>query len=494
MYRLMLADDQQIIMEGIAKLIRQADLPFDQFVFVQNGQEALDRLTEEAPDALITDIRMPVMDGLELCRRIRERKDEFRDMPILVLTGYDEFEYAREAIAQKVLFYLLKPVRREELYSSCRMMVDVLEERKVRMSEKASRINLREHVIRNALNPSEKVVLQEAHPEGLLLLHILSAGEIRGFYPRIEKLRKVLTENLYAVYVRDAEVYFLLNTSLLPEEIRQEEAPLEMNLSRPFYDLADLQEAIRQIHLVHLRRESLPGQKLVSYSDIQNSNNPVQLVSFQDLRQLWNVIGQEDERRVRSVMEQIHRQICEKAQNTRSGTAALYAAVCMEIYKRYYSIPLSKELKEEFDFLLHSGALLIREQETGAMGEAVSGCVVRISRKIGEKQKESVIERARELIHESPELSLNELAERLHISSQYLSTLFHRETGMAFGEYQIQERMRKACQLLVSTRQTAEQIARSVGYTSEKHFFVVFKKIMGVSPSRYRKQNTNTEG
>lgn len=494
MYKLMLADDQRIIMEGIAKLIRQADLPFDQFVFVQNGQEALERLEEEAPDALITDIRMPVMDGLELCRRIRERKDEFRDLPILVLTGYDEFAYAREAIAQKVLFYLLKPVRMEELYSSCKMMVDVLEERKVRLSERTSRINLREHVIRSALNPSEKVTLQEKHPEGLLLLQILSAGEIRGFYPRIEKLREILTESLYAVYVRDAEVYFLLNTPELPEAVRQEDGPLEMNLSRPFYDLEHLQEAIRQIHQVHLRRENLPGQRLVSYSDIQSSNHPLQLMSFQELRELWNVIGQEDEPQLKIVLGQIHRQICEKAMNTRSGTAALYAAVCMEIYKRYYSIPLSKELKGEFDFLLHSGALLVREAEIDAMGEAVAECVIRISRKIGEKQKDSVIDRARELIHESPGLSLNELAEHLHISSQYLSTLFHREAGMAFGEYQIQERMRKACDLLVSTKLTAQQIARAIGYTSEKHFFVVFKKTMGVSPSKYRKQNKDMEG
>ena len=132
MYRLMLVDDQRIIMEGIAKLIRKEDLPFDHFIFASSGEEALERLAGEAPDAMITDIRMPGMDGLELCRRIRERKDEFRDMPILILTGYDEFAYAREAIAQKVLFYLLKPVRLEELYTSCRMMVDVLEERKVR--------------------------------------------------------------------------------------------------------------------------------------------------------------------------------------------------------------------------------------------------------------------------------------------------------------------------------------------------------------------------
>ncbi len=180
MYRLMLVDDQRVIMEGIAKLIRKEDLPFDHFIFASSGEEALERLVSEAPDAMITDIRMPGMDGLELCRRIRERKDEFRDMPILILTGYDEFAYAREAIAQKVLFYLLKPVRLEELYTSCRMMVDVLEERKVRLSEKASHMNLREHLIRNALNPTNRTSLHEEHPEGLLLVQARSGGGTQG--------------------------------------------------------------------------------------------------------------------------------------------------------------------------------------------------------------------------------------------------------------------------------------------------------------------------
>ena len=126
MYKLMLVDDQRIIMEGIVKLIQQMNLPFDQFVFAENGSQALEMLETENPDAVITDIRMPVMDGLEMARRIRARKDEFREMPILILTGYDEFEYARQAITHKILFYLLKPVSKDELYASCRMMMDML--------------------------------------------------------------------------------------------------------------------------------------------------------------------------------------------------------------------------------------------------------------------------------------------------------------------------------------------------------------------------------
>lgn len=493
MYRLMLVDDQRVIMEGIAKLIRKERLPFDHFVFASSGEEALERLVDEAPDAMITDIRMPGMDGLELCRRVRERKDEFRDMPILILTGYDEFEYARKAITHKVLFYLLKPVRLEELYTSCRMVVDVLEERKARLSEKASRMNLREHIIRNALDPTGSVSLHEEHPEGMLLVQARSAGELKGFYQKVEELRGSLTESLYAMYVRDAEAYFLLLGKELPITAAPETLNLEINMSRSFYDLSSLPEAIRQIYQVHMRRADLPKQRIVSYEEIQNAQGGLTLIGLQELRSLWEAMGKED-RKVREAMGEIHRSIEEKAQGSRSGTAALYAAVCMEIYKRYYSIPLAKSLKEEFDFLLHSGVSLIRQENPEHMRDEVTACVVKISRRLGEKQKESIIVQAKELIRQQPELSLNETAQKLHISSQYLSTLFHKETGIAFGDYLIQERMQKACHLLLTTKLTAEQVAGRVGYASEKHFFVVFKKTVGVSPARYKKNKQNMEG
>ena len=198
MYKLMLVDDQRIIMEGIVKLIQQMNLPFDQFVFAENGSRALEMLETENPDALITDIRMPVMDGLEMARRIRARKDEFREMPILILTGYDEFEYARQAITHKILFYLLKPVSKDELYASCRMMMDMLEEERSQMNDRVSRMNFREHVIRDTLHWSDSRPAPEHHPEGMLLVQIRTEGDRKGFYQRIGELREALKERLYA--------------------------------------------------------------------------------------------------------------------------------------------------------------------------------------------------------------------------------------------------------------------------------------------------------
>lgn len=115
-----------------------------------------------------------------------------------------------------------------------------MEERKVRLSEKASHMNLREHLIRNALNPTNRTSLHEEHPEGLLLVQARSGGELRGFYQKAAELRQLLTESLYAVYVRDAEAYFLLSKKELTQMVSRDCPDLEINVSRSFYDLASL--------------------------------------------------------------------------------------------------------------------------------------------------------------------------------------------------------------------------------------------------------------
>ncbi len=210
------------------------------------------------------------------------------------------------------------------------------------------------------------------------------------------------------------------------------------------------------------------------------------MVDLSDMRQLWNAMEQ-GEQETEQALATLHQEILKKSKHSRSEAAALYTAVCMEIYKRYFSIPLARECQDEFDLLLHSGAMFIQE-EPEKIRQAVTGTVCRISEKLGKKQEENIIIKAKKLIHERPEWSLNELADALHISSGYLSTLYHKETGKPLGDTLIQERILKACNLLCTTRYTVEQIARQVGYTSEKHFFVVFKKNMGVSPARYRKE------
>ena len=111
-YTFLIADDESVEREGLSFLLTRRGYPI-RILEAVNGEQALEIVSREPVDVLITDIRMPFMDGLELARRIRERDAR---MKILVCTAYGEFEYAQKAISSGVTAYLLKPVQREEFY------------------------------------------------------------------------------------------------------------------------------------------------------------------------------------------------------------------------------------------------------------------------------------------------------------------------------------------------------------------------------------------
>ena len=123
-YTFLIADDESVEREGLSFLLTRRGYPI-RILEAVNGEQALEIVSREPVDVLITDIRMPFMDGLELARRIRERDAR---MKILVCTAYGEFEYAQKAISSGVTAYLLKPVQREEFYEKIDQVLAWLDE------------------------------------------------------------------------------------------------------------------------------------------------------------------------------------------------------------------------------------------------------------------------------------------------------------------------------------------------------------------------------
>ena len=111
-YRVLLADDEEEIRSGISRKIEWASLGFTLVGEAENGLEALELAEALEPDVVLTDIKMPFMDGLELCRRLRQSLPGAR---LVVFSGFDDFEYARQAVSMGVSEYILKPINAPEL-------------------------------------------------------------------------------------------------------------------------------------------------------------------------------------------------------------------------------------------------------------------------------------------------------------------------------------------------------------------------------------------
>ncbi|PZE22581.1 response regulator [Paenibacillus xerothermodurans] len=120
MYRIMIADDEPMIRKGLQKLIQQSGQPIASLRLAENGIDALNQIRESCPDFLFTDIRMPKMDGLELCRHTAELDP---DIQIVVVSGYNDFEYAQRCLSYGVKEYLLKPISKKTVEAALEKLV-----------------------------------------------------------------------------------------------------------------------------------------------------------------------------------------------------------------------------------------------------------------------------------------------------------------------------------------------------------------------------------
>lgn len=199
MYKIFLADDEIWVIMGLKKLIEKIGAPFQVVGEASNGVMALEEIEKKKPDVLITDIRMPGMDGLELMKEIRKKK---LDTKVVLVSGYAEFDYAQKAIRMGAVDYLLKPVEAETFAKVLENLEKMLDERGGKQEEQPEEI----------LNPSalENIVeeIQSRYNENITLAgfsekHNISAGHLSNLLK--ERLGMSFSEYITAKRVQKAK-------------------------------------------------------------------------------------------------------------------------------------------------------------------------------------------------------------------------------------------------------------------------------------------------
>lgn len=532
MYKLLLVDDEAEVREGMHYRIDWHAHGFEVIGEAENGRDALDLLERALPDVVVTDISMPILDGIGLASVLHER---FPTIKVIFLTGYDEFEYVQQALRLEVQEYILKPV-------TAKSMGDILDRIKEKLDAEAAQLEdmrqLRTHYKRSlpilkdrfltALtrrSTDEAIIRQRGHALGIDLdasawmAVIISPDESTFIGTEFQQDDRELA--LFAICNVAEE---LLSRTLKGYVFTNDEVVMmllclnEINSEKAYSQVWSVLEAIRMSVSKHLRFHVSIGVSRLSYT---LSGVPIafsQALSALDYRMVYgtnHILYLEDqEHSVSNVPvyteEQRHQlRLALKVGDTVGITAVLSDQLqplmslrgsleAIQTYLLSILVPMmqiASELKisaQELFQIDDNWLKLLQLTTLQEVRQWFLDTAVRMGKRIvlqRQSNSEQLIVEACRIVdtqYMDPELSVSVVANALHISASYFSALFRKEKGETFLNYVIRIRMQMAKEFLIGTNMKTVEIAERVGYPDSHYFSYFFKKNQGVSPKEYR--------
>jgi two-component system response regulator YesN len=534
MFKVILVEDEIVVREGIRENIDWEKYGFQYAGDAPDGELALPLIRQIKPDLLITDIKMPFMDGLALIELVRK---ELPKTKIVIISGYDDFSYAQQAIRMGVEQYLLKPIVKSK-------MVEVLTELHIKMTEELKqqeyfeefRREVREYEMFTRRRFFEKIVTG-----GLSVQEICETAKELGLDVNAPCYNIVLFSLSSAGYDGNAPVGYTDSFAEVEDEIRKfisgrpELVLFGWNVTTYAILVKGGKDDIRQITdgcirgiagccsraggnvIWHIacgtpvsRLGTIPGcfqeaSRRLSYRYLCPDEHILTEESIRDIRSRY-VPGRSsnkneiDQERVLGFLgngstEDIGSfidQLMQSAESEGIMPSVFCRYITMTVYLaavkymdavgcRSYSI-WSQELRPDDDVSM--------PEEARQYVRRVMEHVIELRDDVSKKQQRDLLNQAMEYIdrhYHEESMSLERVAKEINISPNYFSALFSQEVGLTFIEYLTNKRIDRAKYLLRYTDKRSGEIAFAVGYKDPHYFSFVFKKVMGCTPSEYRR-------
>lgn len=527
LYNVLLVDDEADVLQAMKKKIDWEALGFCLAGTAENGQEALEMAEQLHIDVVMTDIKMPYMDGLTLCKNL---KQSYRNMKVIIYSGFDDFEFAREAVHLEAEEYLLKPISAgdmEAAFSKVRKKLDQEydEYRNLnRLSEyyRKSLPAMREQLVMGILEgriAGERArAMMETYEICLDSPFYVVAALYMDVNPREEQPQPA---QLFTLSLKDMVQDYLKNrtrffsTAFLDqvivifmlderEEIDQVLYHLDQICKMGFHVLkSSVTAAVGQIcantDALHTSYEeavnameyrSILGSGQVLYiNDIEPCSEENILVTEHEFQNLVHAVklGNRDETNaaIAQIMDSIRKEPISPGQ---------YQLLFMELLSELMKIGRAYKLHPNQIFGEHAGSWqeLYRMVTVDELEEWLQEVCTNLRHVLRHERRDSaarLTEQAKAYIEEhykESDLSADSLCRCLNVSAAYFSTIFKREVGMSFVAYLTKIRLEHALELLRTTEDKTYIIASRVGYMEPNYFSYVFKKQYGISPSKYR--------
>lgn len=530
MYKLLIVEDEQLTRNFLKQIIPNLSDEWEIIDDVMDGKDALEVLAKEHVDLVLTDIKMPVMDGIELCRHINE---SYPQTHCAILSGYGEFNYAKSAINYNVNSYLLKPIVNEELKNMLESIGNLCNKNecdKKKYNELVIASNkYQESIIARFL----KAVVTGSHMEIQSLYPILHNLKINLFDTEGIILVLQITEDILIkndIKISDIILLKLLLYNTAKKQVANTSVqvfidadentillvPIEENKSTDnliyqicsMIDVAYYQETKLHVFTSAGSSENELLQLDISYDNAckaflqslfnKNEVNTIQLYSHEAYEKqidifnsyilnLTYAIQNDDTVNLEVISQDISHLLYGSVNNS-----FILKAINYIIHKLKTNIKLNEDATSKiYKSLVDSKDSLTTANNIKSFLLNISNIIIdNIHINNSSCDENSLIEKTKEFIyqHYMEPISLALIADKLCISYAYLSNLFHEMEGKSYIKFLTEVRLKHAANLLKNNDLKLDYITKKVGYISVKHFSYVFKKYYGVTPGEYRKR------
>lgn len=526
MLKVLLVDDEPFITQGLLMLIDWEKEGYEVVGTASDGEEAYEYVKNNSVDLVVTDIKMPRMNGIEFLAKIRQ--EGFAEIEVIILSGYKDFEYAMEGMKYGCAGYVLKPVEKNEITSLIRKIAqkknEIIEEAK--QKEQLESIFLERNIVALLIGKFDEVnighvtrALRLSDSISYVSIEFMPVGGVH------EEEDNYIRQNHRKLYKTCQEIlgndgnHVVLDTS--PDKNSHD---IGLILCDYMYDekKATEEEYLLWIRdrvssLMHMPVRVLVGKKVNSINNISKSYSTVRILkSFEGFRPKKDIYFYEDEVQINQGGAVLCKQYIDdliKAIELNEEKEIRFRVA--ELFKEMRRLGIASEtIKLNMDYLLFGLIHLATSQDDDVNQEEVLQYISESSfnegvlRGSSEHLSSFAIEYAKylsqlrknvsgnilndienEIKHNyMNNISLKDLSAKLYINSSYLGQVFKKKYGMSFKDYLTNYRINEACLMLLQTDEKITRIAELVGYKDSDYFVRKFIEIKGCTPSKYRKK------
>lgn len=532
MYKLLIADDDEIICRGLAECIDWKKLDVQVAGTANDGEMALEKVRSQPPDIAIVDINMPFMDGMEFASIVRQ---DFPWIKIIILTAYREFQYAQKAVQMQVFGYLTKPFSNQEVeeivgkaISSLAVEREYQEEVRKNLAVIRERY-LAELTLHGALDEQDRKILPIQSPSSSFQAAVLY---LRRLKENADSITETLVEEEVALHMVSQQIreyiqsyenvgMFQQNNRLVfvceyaEEEAMAADLMTAGALARELMALLSEEDyvyAVCGIGGTYKGMEQIPysyeeageavenrydygNQSIIYFSGLKEDSGECNLQFHAISDHIQRAIKKKDRKELQEQIEQLIRNI----ENVPRINQYSLGFMLMELLLLAYKAAEDEDLYR--DFFKGSGNLMGRilksrgREETADIIWSSFGSMFQHLEKKKTSESERIVRRAVEYMkehHTDPDMNFKDVAESVHLSTSYLSALLKKHGNINYNHFLTQMRIEHAKELLCRPDVKSYEAAFMAGFNSSQYFSSCFKKATGLTPREYKeRQNGN---